>query len=74
MKLQEKAKKQLQEAQAEQSRLVARASSLNQELSSAKMMDLNVHQLNQRLKAVQQMYDVRNQVGSNSDESQIYVV
>ncbi|KAK6631183.1 hypothetical protein RUM43_014279 [Polyplax serrata] len=71
LKLQEKAKKQLQEAQAEQSRLVARASSLNQELSSAKMMDLNVHQLNQRLKAVQQMYDVRNQISDTLNDNRM---
>lgn len=60
--MQENAKKQLQEAQAEQSRLVARASSLNQELSVGKMLGVNIKQLNQRLRAVSQIYGTQNQV------------
>lgn len=53
----------MQEAQAEEGRLIASANSLNQELSASKLMEHNLQQLNQRLNNIQQVYHTRNQVG-----------
>lgn len=60
--LHEKAKRQLQEAQAEEGRLIASANSLNQELHQSKLMEQNLQQLTQRLNNIQQVYRTRNQV------------
>lgn len=62
IELHEKAKRQLQEAQAEEGRLIASANSLNQELNASKLMEHNLQQLNQRLNNIQQVYRTRNQV------------
>lgn len=60
--LHEKAKRQLQEAQAEEGRLIASANSLNQELHASKLMEQNLQQLSQRLHNIQQVYKTKNQV------------